>query len=191
MTRRRGRAPRPTVGVTLVELLVGIAILAIVLALGVPSMREWMISQRVSSISNELVTDLQLARSEAIRRGKATFVRFGGNATQTCYVVHAGNPGLGESCDCTLPAGAACGGSLELVELKTVTVLRNDGVSMTANQNEKFLVGGQFSSNVTPLTVLISDGGTKQLMVHTAPFVQRPYVCAPSGSTVPGVRPCS
>jgi prepilin-type N-terminal cleavage/methylation domain-containing protein len=184
-------ARRTPAGVTLVELLVGIAILAIVLALGVPSMREWMVSQRVSSVANELVTDLQLARSEAIRRGMATFVRFGGNGAQTCYVVHAGTPGFGESCDCNLPVGATCGSSLSLIELKTVTILRNDGVTMTANQNEKFLVGGQFSSNVTPLSVLVSDGGTKQLVVHTAPFVQRPYVCAPAGSTMPGVRPCS
>ena len=56
-------------GVTLVELLVTIAVLAIVLALAVPGYGSLVNNIRLSSLTNDLVSALNLARSEAIKRG--------------------------------------------------------------------------------------------------------------------------
>ncbi|MDR1648079.1 MAG: GspH/FimT family pseudopilin [Zoogloeaceae bacterium] len=56
-------------GFTLVELMVAITIVAILAVFMVPSIREMIQRNRVSSYSNELITALALARSEAIRRG--------------------------------------------------------------------------------------------------------------------------
>jgi type IV fimbrial biogenesis protein FimT len=53
-------------GFTLIELLVTIAVLAIALALGVPSFRETMQRNRVASASNDLVAALAQARGLAI-----------------------------------------------------------------------------------------------------------------------------
>lgn len=58
-------------GVTLLELMIVITVLAIVLAVGVPGMRELVLNNRQVSAINELVTALQLARSEAITRNVA------------------------------------------------------------------------------------------------------------------------
>lgn len=182
-----GTSPRR--GLTLIEILVTVAILAIVLGLGIPSMREWMMKQRVSSIAAELVTDLQLARSEAIRTNLQTSVKFNSNATQTCYTIYTGNS-FGASCDCTKPIGTACGASVTLTEIKTVSVPRNTGVTISANQTEKLLAGGVFSTDVTPLLVSVSDGGTRTLSVQASAFIQRPSVCVPSGSTMTGVHAC-
>ena len=55
-------------GFTLVELLVGMAIVAILLALGVPSIAEYLQSAKMNSAAQSYLTGLQLARSEAIRR---------------------------------------------------------------------------------------------------------------------------
>jgi len=61
---------RPLVrGVTLVELAVVLAIMAIVLGWAVPAMARWVQDIRASALANALVSDLQRARSEAIRRG--------------------------------------------------------------------------------------------------------------------------
>ena len=59
-------------GLTLIELLITVAVLAVVLALGIPSMREVVVRNRLVGINNDLMTALTLARSEAIRR--ATWV---------------------------------------------------------------------------------------------------------------------
>ena len=55
-------------GFTLIELLITIAILAIVLALGLPSLREFLIRNQVSSISSEFSSDVSRTRIEAISR---------------------------------------------------------------------------------------------------------------------------
>jgi len=61
-------SPKPSTGVTLIESLVALAVLAIMLALALPSMRGLMERQRTASTINELIVAIQLARSIAITR---------------------------------------------------------------------------------------------------------------------------
>ena len=56
-------------GFTLVELMITIFVAAILVTLALPSFREVLINNRVTSSTNQLVADLQLARSEAVNRG--------------------------------------------------------------------------------------------------------------------------
>lgn len=55
-------------GFTLVELLVTLVVLAILLGLAVPSMVQLVATRRANGLTNELVTSINLARSEAIKR---------------------------------------------------------------------------------------------------------------------------
>ncbi|KGK42837.1 hypothetical protein LH51_04215 [Nitrincola sp. A-D6] len=57
-------------GVTLIELLVAIAVLAILLSLGVPSFNNLIQNSRSTALANEIVTAFNLARSEAVRRAQ-------------------------------------------------------------------------------------------------------------------------
>ena len=56
-------------GFTLIELLISIVLLAILLALAVPSFQSFVKNNRVTAQTNELVSAIQLARSEALKRG--------------------------------------------------------------------------------------------------------------------------
>ncbi len=72
---RRGR------GFTLLELMTAIAVVGIVLAVGIPSFRTFIASNRLASQTNELLTALSLARSEAMKRGVAVTVCQSANQT--------------------------------------------------------------------------------------------------------------
>mgnify|MGYP001545470630 CR=1 FL=1 len=54
---------------TLVELLITIVVLSILLALGVPGLQDFIKNNRVTAQANDLVVAVQLARSEAVKRG--------------------------------------------------------------------------------------------------------------------------
>lgn len=59
---------RSHAGFSLVELLVGVAVLAMLLALGLPSMGDYLANTKVRALANNLVVSLQFARTEAIRQ---------------------------------------------------------------------------------------------------------------------------
>lgn len=73
--------PRPLLrrssisGLTLIELMVALAVLAILVAMAVPSFREISLNNRGSSIANELLADLSLSRSEAVKRAGTVTLR--------------------------------------------------------------------------------------------------------------------
>ena len=61
-------------GFTVVELMVTLAVVAIVLAFAIPGFQSVINDNRLSSASNELIANLQTARMEAIRRGRRVVV---------------------------------------------------------------------------------------------------------------------
>jgi len=56
-------------GITLVELMVTIAIAAILMAVAAPAMTSFLLQGRISAHVNDLVGAINLARSEAVKRG--------------------------------------------------------------------------------------------------------------------------
>jgi len=76
--RRRPEGEAAQRGVTLIEVMAVVAIVAVLLALGVPSFREFVARNRLDGAAQELMTSLQYARSEAMRRGAQVTVRLAG-----------------------------------------------------------------------------------------------------------------
>ena len=62
-------------GFTLVELLTVVAVMAVVTTLAAPGMRSFGLSQKARTVSQDLVSDLLVARSEALKRNREVAVQ--------------------------------------------------------------------------------------------------------------------
>ncbi len=116
-------------GLTLMELMVTVAIMAILIVLVVPSFNSFLARGRLTGAAEALAQDLQLARSEAMRRN--TEVRFSFSPGGTwCY----GSVAAGTACTCT---------TLNSCTLRQVDGGAYPGVTMSAPS---------FPSNTTTFT---------------------------------------
>lgn len=61
-------------GFTLIELMVTLAVAAILLAIGIPNMQTLMENSRVKNAANNVVSDLMFARSQAVNLGVEVIV---------------------------------------------------------------------------------------------------------------------
>jgi prepilin-type N-terminal cleavage/methylation domain-containing protein len=120
-------------GLTVIEMMVVVVVAGVILALAVPSMRDFLARQRVAAVNAELVTDLQFARSEAVARNREVYLSFrsaprAGSPPMSCYTIHT--LGVVGNCDCRKPLGTACDAAVDLVEIKTVQVLNDTTVAL-------------------------------------------------------------
>lgn len=70
--RNRSCAAR---GFTLVELLITLVILGVMLTAAAPSIEEFLVSSRTTAQTNDLLSDLSMARSEAVKLARPVEVR--------------------------------------------------------------------------------------------------------------------
>jgi len=70
--------------VTLIELMVGLAILALVLFVAVPSFGIFLQNSQIRNAAGSVLNGLELARNEAIRRNTPVRFQFVSNLTATC-----------------------------------------------------------------------------------------------------------
>lgn len=120
---------RYTHGFTLIELLVTVTVAAILLAIAAPNYQIFVLNSRMTAQSNDFITALQFARSEAVKRGtRVSVCKSANNATciltgswaQGWIVFVDGNvagtlDGVGASADLLLRASGPISGNSTLV----------------------------------------------------------------------------
>lgn len=77
-SRHPATIPVPARGFTVIELVITVAVLAILVAIATPSFRELSLNNRATSATNNLLADLALARNEAVKTARTAFVTANG-----------------------------------------------------------------------------------------------------------------
>lgn len=84
-------------GVTLIELMIVLAAMAIIATMAVPGMNGFVVSNKLRGAAGGFYSDVHYARSEAIKRKTNISVSVTSNGATWCYGIDE-NPG----CDCTI-----------------------------------------------------------------------------------------
>lgn len=152
-----GRRRSGARGFSVIELLVVMSIAAILLGIGVPNMQQYIVSSRLGSTANEFFTALNLARSEAVRRGLQVTLRTNGAAGSrdwtagwTMFVDANGNGAL-DAGEETLRVGAAVDAPM------TIMGSANFGTTIAFDSTGRLTTGGG-SFVVCHGTDLVVDG---------------------------------
>lgn len=77
--------PKHLRGITLLEIMIGVAVLGIITGLAIPSLRATIQNSRAAAHANEFIAALNFARSEAVKRRATVTICTSGDGT-TCRV---------------------------------------------------------------------------------------------------------
>ena len=117
-------------GYTLIELMTMLAVVAILLTVGVPQLKVFFQSNQMVSNTNDLVTALNLARAEAIRRGSRATVCKSSTGTACDGVTWADGWIVFAKDPAALPATACTFGPTDVL-VRVHPVVDGNGVSIT------------------------------------------------------------
>ena len=166
---RKRQTPR---GLTLLELMIAIAVVAVLVGVAAPSMSAAMARHRLRAAAEHLAADMGEARLEATRTGRPVHLSFHAG-DHWCYVLSTA-----PQSDCRYPAAT---------QLKVVRHLDHPGVTLQEASPQTFDASGGLSLAPPGQALLASPQGD-QLRVRVS-RMGRASVCAP-GLPVPSVRPC-
>ncbi len=169
-------------GVTLIELMVTLAILAILLAIAVPSMQQLIARKRVAGVAGELASDIRYLRSLGVQTAGRVQIDFAANAVATCYALSTDPNGLGPACNCNNPA--SCNGNFGGAKIiKTVSIPIANGITISVGNyptNTAFSGPNSLPANGAIITATVSSslGGTVEVTTNET---GRPFACSRSG----------
>jgi type IV fimbrial biogenesis protein FimT len=163
MTPPRYRRSRAWRGLTLIEIAVVVAVLAILTTMAVPTLGDRLARQRLASAGEELALDMAQARHEAAQAGQTLHLVFT-PGTSWCYAV-------ARSAGCGCASAQAC-------QIKVVRGSDHPGVTLTSGSDASFDAAAV--SLATGSAELLGVNGKHGLRVALSPL-GRARLCSPSG----------
>ncbi|MEF7613463.1 GspH/FimT family pseudopilin [Aquincola sp. MAHUQ-54] len=170
--RTIGRAKRRSRGLTFIEAVVVMGIVAAFAAVAMPAYNDLSARQKLAGASQQVADDLQEARSEAVQRNRRVYVSFRSGA-QWCYAIS-----LQPACDCAQPA-AACA-------LRRGDGQAFDGVGLPAARDTAFDPRLGLASTPAGVTLALGERTAEVQLAASG----RARACA-RGADLPGLPRCS
>lgn len=187
LSSARRPPPRRGRGVTIVELMVTLAIVAVLAAIALPSMNALIARKRLEGLAQELATDLRLLKSHQVhnRPNSGTAIIFGSSTNNLCYLLYV--PGdSGDNCSCSEPfEQQACvrnAGIEKAQSVRQVDIPRSNGIEIITSPNRLIVDGynGLPQAAQTLRVRLVSSTAGEIVISTNATGV--PSMCSVSGS---------
>lgn len=182
-------------GVTLIELLIGISLVALLLSFAMPSYQQWIQNLQIRTAAESIQNGLQLARTEAIRRNAAVSLTLTSAtrvsdwtvgcvaATADCLAsIQSRNGGEG-SANARIGtdiAGAAFATAITTVAAPAITFNSFGRVSspVLGGNNFRIDVTNAVLASARRLSVVVSPGGQIRLCDPALSLASNPQGCA-------------
>lgn len=160
-------------GWTLVESMVVVAVLAVLLATAVPSMRAAMDGQRLQGAVATLRDDLQRLRNDALRDGERRHFSAMPGRGGSCYVLYRGTPG---DCTCASDGTSRCQAGSSA--LKTAGFAADSPVQIASATSTTFSIE-PLRGFVTPTATLVLSLPDGQALAAKVAITGRLRQCIP------------
>jgi prepilin-type N-terminal cleavage/methylation domain-containing protein len=184
----------PDNGFTLIELMVTLAVLAVVLVAAVPSFVDFMDKYRLRGAVDDVVSVISNARAASVKADRDANIAFSGTTTAWCIGANAaveptgGNEApVATACDCTDASKCLVDGQRFAVNVGQHSGIAVNSVATTFNYSSKLGL-------ITPLgnatATFTSPRGKYDMRVNINALGQA-SVCTPAGKpAIAGVTPC-
>ena len=179
---RQSRAGQRNIGLTAIEMLCSISVTFTALGATVPSMREFMLSQRLQAAAAELETEVQLARSLAMVRAQTVRLAIQPMDQGSCTMIHTGPK---DACRCAAEGPAVCLDDAEVLHLS-----RHDSRSGVRHLSTNVsLAFSATRGTVTPTATLKLSDSTGRTLHQVVNVMGRTRTCS-AQAALPGYKAC-
>jgi type IV fimbrial biogenesis protein FimT len=185
------RRPR---GFSLIEMMIAIALVGVLMAIGIPAFRTWTGNAQIRTGAEGVISGLQIARNEAVRRNvnvqfqmqddpaplPANFLGWNVSIESDGTIIQqrSGNEGSKSAIATVLPAG------VDTVTFTGLGRLRLDGAGVPRNQDNSLAL--QFV-DVTSQTLSAADSRALRIEIDTSGLVR---MCDPKVVAASDTRIC-
>ena len=83
-------ARHPQSGMSVIEVLIGLVIMGLLIALGLPNMATWLNNSQIRTAGETMLAGLTLARVEAVRRNQVVRFQLVSDLTSGCVIAQSG-----------------------------------------------------------------------------------------------------
>lgn len=171
-------------GFTLIELMIVVALVAIVATLAAPSFTKMLSRKRVEGVTAELATDFQYAKSEAVARNTEVRVTFVDNR---CYVIHEASLVV-STC---VTSGTGLLKTMQLDAGSTASLSPNNSLTYVGFEPVRGVATNDSSPAGDASINITSSVGSWTLRALVTPL-GRVQTCSPSGTgQIPGYSACA